>query len=313
MMSRMPFAGQNKEDAGRPLTALALLLALPFVAGLLLTPWLYRLCQMAAEGSAFHQWRFEQVATRSIQLVALMALVPLMRLAGFRQLKQLGWVDNAGAWTWLGRGLLAGLVTMALGYAAGWLGGAFVLRSHVTAIRFAGWAAQFLGVGLLVAVFEETMFRGFVYGALRQRLPVAAAAALGSALFAVLHIVRPEAPPGFDATAPLAGLQLLAHLFAHLHWHEHLSLLLTVFCMAMTLCLLYERQRHLYFVIGLHAGWVWLIRLWVKVFNNDGRGQPFWFGSTEELARCPAGVVLSALFLLAVLVWIYRHPQGKSA
>lgn len=312
MIFSMHVAGQN-EDPGRPLMALAVLLAVPFVAGLVLTPWLYRLCQMAAEGTVFHHWRFEQVATRSIQLVALLMLVPMMRLAGFRRLGQLGWVRGVGAWTWLGRGLLAGLVTMALGYAAGWFGGAFVLRPHVTAIRFAGWAAQFLGVGLLVAVFEETMFRGFVYGALRQRLPVAAAAVIGSALFAMLHIVRPEAPDGFAAAAPLAGLQLLPYLFANLHWHEHLSLVLTVFCMAMTLCLLYERQRHLYFIIGLHAGWVWLIRLWVRAFNNDGRGLPFWFGSTEELARCPAGVVLSALFLLAVLVWLRHHPQHVDA
>ncbi len=82
-------------------------------------------------------------------------------------------------------------------------------------------------VGVMVVgvapVVEEFFFRGFLYTALRRRLPVVLAALFVGVLFGAVHV-----PTGAEAAAPLAFLGFV-------------------------LCLLYERTGSLYPCIALHA------------------------------------------------------------
>ena len=75
----------------------------------------------------------------------------------------------------------------------------------------------------LAPVVEEFFFRGFLYTALRRRLPTLLAALVIGLLFGAVHI-----PTGPEAAAPLAVL-------------------------GFTLCLVYERTGSIYPCIALHA------------------------------------------------------------
>jgi len=90
-------------------------------------------------------------------------------------------------------------------------------------------------IGLIAAGFmiicvapfcEEFFFRGFFYGALRTKFPILVAAAVDGLLFGLIHFEGGS--DGFLVVPPLA---VLGFVF----------------------CLVYERTRSLYPVIGLHA------------------------------------------------------------
>ena len=78
---------------------------------------------------------------------------------------------------------------------------------------------------VVAPVAEEFFFRGFFYRALRSRLGVLAAAAIDGLVFGLIH---------FTGSDTLELLPILAVL-------------------GFTFCLIYERTRTLYTVIGLHA------------------------------------------------------------
>jgi membrane protease YdiL (CAAX protease family) len=78
-----------------------------------------------------------------------------------------------------------------------------------------------LGAVLVAAVYEEILFRGFVFGMLRPRLGFALAAAASSFIFALLH------PPLF-AMGP-------------------------IFLVGLVLCYVYERTGSLYYAMFYHA------------------------------------------------------------
>ncbi len=108
---------------------------------------------------------------------------------------------------------------------------------------------------ICVAPFaEEFFFRGFFYRALRSRWSVLAAAGIDGLLFGVIHYDF----SGADALLILPPLAALGFVF----------------------CLVYERTRSIYPVIGLHA------------FNNA-----IAFGATVEDAS--VSLVLGPLMLLA--------------
>jgi len=86
-------------------------------------------------------------------------------------------------------------------------------------------AAAGIVVIVVAPVAEEFFFRGFFYGALRSRLGILAAAAIDGVVFGLIHFT------GSDSLELLPILGFLGFVF----------------------CLVYERTKTLYTVIGLHA------------------------------------------------------------
>ena len=136
-------------------------------------------------------------------------------------------------WLWL---LLAVGVTLLLLPLRGliglivqqWFGGGLeAMQSRIdllmgSELSWPRFLATLLGAGLLAPVAEELFFRGFLYTALRQRLGIATAVTISSAVFAVGHI---------DALGVVAAS----------------------FIMGIALALAYEYTRSLWVAIAIHA------------------------------------------------------------
>ena len=119
------------------------------------------------------------------------------------------------------RGIVGVVVQQLLG------GGLEAMRSRLDLLMGSelSWPRFFItlaGAGLLAPAAEELFFRGFLYSALRQRLGIAVAAAISSAVFAVGHI---------DALGVVAAS----------------------FIMGIALALAYEYTRSLWTAIAIHA------------------------------------------------------------
>lgn len=74
-----------------------------------------------------------------------------------------------------------------------------------------------IAIGPLAALLEETLFRGLFYQWLRRHMPLAAAAVVSGALFALVHlnVVVPGGMAGAAMTAEIFAIGIaLAYLFA---------------------------------------------------------------------------------------------------
>ena len=93
----------------RPLRALVIYLVVVFIGGALLAPWLYRLAQTAAH--SFPQIAaapFHRFVDRSLLILALAGLWPLLRALGATSWRETGLVRLRGQWKKLFGGLLLG-------------------------------------------------------------------------------------------------------------------------------------------------------------------------------------------------------------
>jgi len=115
--------------------------------------------------------------------------------------------------------------------------------------------------GLAVAFIEETFFRGIMYGAIRRESGAATAAFLSSLFYTGLHFLRPQALPAGQSVGWGSGLQVLATELQALASPAYLDTFVALFCVGVLLALVRERTGNIAVCIGLHAGWVLVIKL----------------------------------------------------
>ena len=142
-----------------------------------------------------------------------------------------------------------------------------------------GWKVlEVLFVAPLLALAEELLFRGYLFGVLREELGRPRAYLLANLVFAGAHLLR----PGDGAFKLAYGLGLLL--------------------VGATLCRLVEASGRLGPAVGLHAGWIALV-----VLDPPGRVTPGWL---PGLAGDPSAGVVGWLLLLGFLAG--AGPLGRA-
>lgn len=261
----------------RPLRALVIYIAVIFVGGALLAPWLYGLVQESARvipraaGVPFHR-----VLDRSFYILALAGLWPLLRVLGTTSWREIGLVSPYGQSGKLLGGLLLGLLSLAAvaGTAAGFGAGSFVRPADAHRITTVILGAA--GTAAAVAVLEEIFFRGGVFGGLRRVLHWPLALVISSAIFALTHFFKRA-----DIAGPVSwnsGLVLLPQLF---DFHAFVPKFFTLGLVGAMLAIAYQRTGNLYFSIGLHAGWVFTLRIYSQLFTPAPGAKTWFWGSGE--------------------------------
>ncbi|HTS16738.1 MAG TPA: type II CAAX endopeptidase family protein [Verrucomicrobiae bacterium] len=242
--------------------AIGLYVAAVILLGSLLAPGLFWAVQeIAPRVSALHVYAtypFHRIYDRSILLVALVGLWPLLRAIGFRFWSDIGYVRARGWWRHLLAGYVFGILTLTAMVAILVVFGGHRLVVTKTSEQMAGAGAKFLFVGVVVALIEETLFRGALQGALQRRLPVAIAIVVASAVYSLAHFLKPAGVniPA-DQVTWTSGGKCLAWIVTQSMRQKGVTVefvsLLLVGCV---LGLAYDRTRAIYLPLGLHAGWV---------------------------------------------------------
>lgn len=269
----------------RPGRVLLIFALTVFVSGALLAPWLYWLAQWgAAHGvvsRAVAQNPFHRFVNRSLLVLALAGIWPLMRALGMRSWKDLGWVSPVGQGKRMALGFGIGFFSLAaLGLVA--LGcGAWELRHDLEPARVLG---KLLGAalsGVVVAVLEETFFRGAVMGALRRFHAATFALVLSSAIYALLHFFqRPVSPEKVEWFSGLLILPQMMRGFVDVQSLVPGFFNLTI--VGIILGLAYQRTGDLYFSMALHGGWVFWLKFWGALAGLRP-GANVWFWGTGKL------------------------------
>lgn len=126
--------------------------------------------------------------------------------------------------------------------------------------RFFAVLAKALATGCIVALLEETIFRGVLFAAVRKTTGTVIAVTISSFYYAILHFIRTRGNPlpadiGWDTGFRIAA-QGLAHI-AGMEPDSFLALLLAGILLGSVRAVL---PWGLGYCMGLHAGWVFVIK-----------------------------------------------------
>jgi uncharacterized protein len=266
--------------------------------------------------STFAGWAFHRVASRVAMLVLIAELVWLCRHLNLTRARDFGYglpwrkfLKVSGMWG-------------AIGMATAGVGAAFLLSTHLrvispsftpTVLSFARIFLIGLSSGVAVALLEETVIRGAMHTAIEHESGLWTAALLTAPLFAVLHFfaktrIAPEDVgwgSGFDlllrSFSPLAQPALVFDSF--------LSWLIVGLILSLTRVL----TGNIAVAIGLHAGWVIVLRM-LQEGTTSGAAPRYalWVGRFDGLLGywlLPWGICIAIALWLTRAQWV---PQARS-
>jgi uncharacterized protein len=280
---------------------LLLYLAAVFIGGALLAPWLY----WAADGIGLMDstWRpsFDKFVTRCLLLVALLGMWPLLRFSRLDSWRALGLARFPGSRRHVTLGCLLGFGSLAIVAAGALVTGARAWAFDPALPSVALVLPGALVTAIIVALVEETLFRGAIFGALRQFNHWLTALLISSAVYSIVHFFQ-KATVAPSKITWISGLELLAKMMRGFTDQQHILPGFFVLLLAGgILAAAYYRTGSLHFSIGLHAGWIFLAQSYAIFTKQRGpSAHPFWGGVKMIDGWC--GVIVLAP-LLAWFLW----------
>jgi membrane protease YdiL (CAAX protease family) len=256
-------------------------------------------------------WAFHRVASRVAMLVLVLGLVWLCRHLQLTTKRDFGY-----GLPWR-RFLLQSLLWGLVGMATAAMGAAFLLLTQLRVMdpsfvpSAAGFARIFLvgvGSGISVALLEETVFRGIMHTAVERESGAWTAALLTAPLFAILHFFAKVRIPAADIGWG-SGFNLLVLSFAPL---GHPALVFDSFLSWLVVGLILSLTRaltgNIAVAIGLHAGWVVVLRM-LQESTTRGTSPAYsaWVGRFDGLLGywlLPWGIAIAVALWLTRSIWL---------
>ncbi|HEY3762353.1 MAG TPA: CPBP family intramembrane glutamic endopeptidase [Verrucomicrobiae bacterium] len=299
----------------RPIRALIIYFILVLFGGALLAPWLWHLAQLASHLATNHfepfstltaklaNAPFHRFLDRSFLLLALVGIWPLMRSLGATSWREVGLPSPYSQGKKLWAGLALGLLSMAFVVGIEIGAGARFFNHDATAQQVLHAFFSALVSAAAVGLIEEILFRGALFGGLRKVLHWPFALALSSFIFAFVHFLGRA-----DISSPVewnSGLILLPQLFdLRALFPGFLSLTLV----GVLLALAYQRTGNLYFSIGMHIAWVFVLRIFAMLTTESSATVSGFWGSGKMIDGWLTFLVLVVTLIIFQFLPLQKRP-----
>jgi membrane protease YdiL (CAAX protease family) len=261
--------------------------------------------------AGFPAWEFHRIVGRFWQLLLLAGLLLTLRFLGLRGRADWGYglprrefLRQAAAGFAIG---VATMLPMTLAMAAL---GLLELREGFGAAMLAHALTGGLLAGVGVAIVEESFFRGLMYRAVERESGFAAAACATAIVYASIHFFArakiPAADVGWGSGFSLLGSSL-ANFADPLPVIDSFATLVLV---GLLLAFVRRRTGAVAAGMGLHVGWVFVIKSTIATTNVD-RGSPaaFLVGSFDDYTGwLVAGWALVLIGWAAWRGWLASAP-----
>ncbi len=273
--------------------------------------------------AAFAPWAFHRVASRVAMLVLIAELVWLCRHLHLRRKRDFGY-----GLPWR-RFLEVSMASGVIGVMSAGVGAWLLLSAHLrvfspgftpTGLNIAQLLMTGLASGISVALLEETVMRGAMHTAIERESGPWTAALLTAPLFAVLHFFAKTRIAPQDVGWG-SGFDLLVRSFSPL---SHPSLVFDSFLSWLVVGLILSLTRiltgNIAVAIGLHAGWVVVLRMLQEATDSGAAARDsFWVGRFDGLLGfwlLPWGACIAAALWLSRALWVPSSsapvPKGSA-
>ena len=301
-------SGDFTFGAVHPLGLLVVYLIFVILGGAMLAPCLYWGAQLAAEYfdglQSLANQPFTRFLNRSMLALAAFGLWPLTKTLHMRFWRGLGLdhardqLQRAAIGFCMGFGSLACVALFAIAV------GTRRWQFDLTAFDVVRTIVMVAATALVVAILEEVLFRGALFGILQKTFTLPAAIVLSSLAYAAVHFLdRPASPPQITWAS---GFQLLPAMAAGFTQRSDLIPgFVTLSIAGMILAVAYHRTGNLYCSIGLHAGWIFWLKFYRSITIGQSREGAWFWGTGKLIDGWFAVVVLAVLFAL-----LYIRPRN---
>ncbi len=269
--------------------------------------------------SALDPWLdypFHRTTSRSIMLVALVGLIPFLKAIGSYSKAALGYDRLASDFIQdLLKALAIGTVIF-LPVVFALLGAGtrvFDPRIPTTLLGFGELFLKYLPAALAIGLIEETYFRGAIFTAVRRHAKIWPAIMLTSLLYAATHFLRVRYHIANDELAWYSGLVIVSHAFGN--FSNPLAMIdsfLALFCAGVFLCLIRVHTGHVGACIGIHASWVFVIKITKKLSSVDPESSwSFLAGTYDQMIGWLAFAWITLITLAYYVFFVRKTTETK--
>ena len=270
----------------------------------ILQPWVFDPIGLEPESSLY----------RFAMLTAALGMPIFLRFIALNSWRAAGYtLPRGAAWSALGRGLLIGVAIMLVLTGIQWSLGIHYFDpppDKWSAFYIARYLLSGLLSGLAVGFIEETLLRGLMHTGMRRSLNFWTTALLTSFLYAALHFMKPG-PLGDDPFTTGNALSMIGTGMVRVADSGHvIDSFVTLVVVGIFLSMVRERTGNILWVIGIHAGWVMIIKF-MKYMTDatviDGETS-FWIGDYDDITGWMATLWLG---MIAIIYW-FRPTANTS-
>jgi membrane protease YdiL (CAAX protease family) len=166
-------------------------------------------------------------------------------------------------------------------------------------------------LGLLIALFEEPLFRGILYVGLKKNMSVITAVLLSSTYYAALHFLNSKTEIPLQQAQPFSGFPLLGEALSNVLNPQILSAFLALLMVGIFLGTLRSQVKEsLGLCIGCHACWVWQIKMSKSLFNTDLNSDYVYLVSSYDGVIGP--LVTGWLGLVIFACFVYKKSRQQN-
>ena len=250
--------------------------------------------------------RFDKIATRLWQLLMLLTLVLVVRRLRLYSTRDFGYGAPRPRWLrQFGKGLALGVTTMVPVTVSLLALGVRVPRADLGALALGGVLLSAALSGLAVGFVEETFFRGLMQGAVVRDLqrPLLAVVLVAVVYASVHFLASTHIPP--EAVRWSSGFDLLAAALRNFaHPAGILDAWLALLSVGVLLGFAAWWTGNIALGVGLHAGWVFIMRATVGATGADVNAPRHWLVNPDN--GFLGWLVLAWTLLLLVVVVLSR-------
>lgn len=171
-----------------------------------------------------------------------------------------------------------------------------------------------LFAGISAGLLEEIFFRGILFLGLREAGRPWVAYVFANLFYSALHFVKPGKAYFLNGIEPLAGIRHLLSTFEPFyHPLDLLPGIFGLFLIGVILSYALVRTGNLYLPIGLHAGWVFGLKV-MRVFGDFTREDLGWiFGSTDPKIVSGVATWIGVVLVAVAVRQLTRYDQPSEA
>jgi hypothetical protein len=252
---------------------------------------------------------FSRIFNRAFMIAGIIVFIFGRRVIFPAQLKALLPVSSARGWRNLLTGWTLGVISIAFLVTVMSVADIFTPFFRLTWDESLSRMTSAFFAGIFTGFFEEVFFRGILFFGLRRQGWTLGAYVLANLFYSLVHFVKPGENYFLEGVDPFAGFRHLLTTFEPFLTPVPLVPgILGLLLIGVVLSYALERTGNLSLSIGLHAGWVFSLKV-IRVFGNFTRRDLGWaFGATDP--KIVSGVV-SWLGILLVAVAIHRLTRGN--
>ncbi|MCP5007686.1 MAG: CPBP family intramembrane metalloprotease [Planctomycetes bacterium] len=160
----------------------------------------------------------------------------------------------------------------------------------------------YLLIGCLIGFLEEVFFRGFLLKTFMEEMSLPIAICVSSLIYSLLHFFQADYPVSRGVEV-FVGVKTISAFFKPLVFQfvEHIPAMIGLFLTGVVLSYAFIKTKSLYLSIGLHSGWVFMMKT-DGIFLVRVRERLVWLFGDSQLVTG----ILAWFFLLCIFFAIKK-------